>query len=147
MKMLVIGYGNELRGDDAVGVRVARAVAAWARPKVEAIAAQGLAPEMAERIAGADVVVFVDASQGSAGMTELHAEDVLPLGHTSEPGWLLALARAVYGRQPRAWLLAIAATRFEFGEPLSAVAERGMQQALAWIQELAERSACKLLDD
>ena len=36
--LLVVGYGNERRGDDGVGPCVARAVAGWNRPEVRALA-------------------------------------------------------------------------------------------------------------
>src|SRR5947209_7059306 len=36
--VLVIGYGNELRGDDGVGPCVARTVASWQRPGLRALA-------------------------------------------------------------------------------------------------------------
>ena len=58
---LVIGYGNELRGDDAAGPCVARGVADWGRPEVDGLAVHQLTPELAPALAGAEVVVFVDA--------------------------------------------------------------------------------------
>src|SRR5262249_51109422 len=70
-RLLVIGYGNELRGDDGVGPAAARAVAAWAEPCVQAIATHQLTPELADAIAGAEEVVFVDARIG-AGEVVLH---------------------------------------------------------------------------
>src|SRR5690349_11507086 len=59
---LVIGYGNDLRGDDAVGQRVAMAVARWRRPGVMAIAAHQLTPELATWLVRAKFAIFVDAS-------------------------------------------------------------------------------------
>ena len=38
VRLLVIGYGNELRGDDGVGPWVARSVADWQVAGVEAVA-------------------------------------------------------------------------------------------------------------
>jgi hydrogenase maturation protease len=48
--LLVIGYGNELRSDDGVGPRVARAVAEWRLPGVEAIAVHQLTLELCARM-------------------------------------------------------------------------------------------------
>ena len=60
---LVIGYGNTLRGDDAVGQVVARALAGEAAIEgVEVIACHQLMPELAECIDAADLVVFIDAA-------------------------------------------------------------------------------------
>ena len=54
--LVVIGYGNELRGDDGAGPRVARAVAAHNLPGVQIITAHQLTPEMADGLAEARVV-------------------------------------------------------------------------------------------
>ncbi len=59
---LIIGYGNEIRGDDAVGPRIAALVNDWKLPAVTALAVHQLPPELAEPIAAAQQVVFVDAS-------------------------------------------------------------------------------------
>ncbi len=62
---LVIGYGNELRRDDGIGPRVARAVADWDIPGVRALAVHQLTPELAVDIAQAKEVVFVDVAANS----------------------------------------------------------------------------------
>ena len=59
--ILVIGYGNELRGDDAIGPRVARAVRRR-YPDLKTVAAHQLTPEMAARLAGVRLAIFVDAA-------------------------------------------------------------------------------------
>jgi hypothetical protein len=59
---LVIGYGNTLRGDDAVGQVVARALAGEAAIEgVEVIACHQLMPELAECIDAADMLLFITA--------------------------------------------------------------------------------------
>ena len=92
--LLVIGYGNELLGDDGVGPAVARAVQRWRHPRICAIAAHQLTPELVEAIADAERVVFVDARLSTG---EFMVERVTPTtgangGHTSDPGWLMGLA-------------------------------------------------------
>src|SRR5262245_30725916 len=57
--VVVVGYGNELRGDDAVGPRVAQAVAAWDLPGVCGLAIHQLTPELAEILAAAARAIFV----------------------------------------------------------------------------------------
>ena len=42
--LLVIGYGNPLHRDDGVGQDVAKQIAAWRLPNVEAIAAMAQLP-------------------------------------------------------------------------------------------------------
>ena len=145
MNLLVIGYGNELRGDDGVGPAVARAVEGWALPGVSALASHGLTPELAEPMSRADVVVFVDARiSNDVEWTELTPGPAPRLGHASEPCWLLTLAQAIDGRAASAWLVTIPATALDFGEGLSGRAAEGMALALERIRELAEVSATRV---
>jgi hydrogenase maturation protease len=141
MTAVVIGYGNTLRGDDGVGPEVAEAVAAQGLPGVRALAVPQLTPELAEVLAEARLAVFVDASTGP----EVGGVQVLPLraaqrpesmGHTSDPGFLLALAGAVYGRCPPAWIVRIPAASFPFGEGLSPCASCGAAVALREVVRL-----------
>src|SRR5271167_2750694 len=63
--ILIIGYGNLLRGDDATGVLAARELEHYFQDddEVEVIAAQQLTPEMAEIVSRSSFVLFLDASQ------------------------------------------------------------------------------------
>ncbi len=60
-ELLVIGYGNTLRGDDGVGPRVAEAVEKLNLPGVRTLVCQQLSPECADPVSRARTVVFVDA--------------------------------------------------------------------------------------
>jgi hydrogenase maturation protease len=60
--VVVIGYGNTLRGDDGAGPAVAQAIADRALPGVRSLAVPQLTPELAEIVAEANLVVFVDAA-------------------------------------------------------------------------------------
>ena len=63
---LIIGCGNPMRGDDAIGCHAARVLEQhfWNDPDVEVIAAQQLTPEMVDDILQRDFVLFLDASFG-----------------------------------------------------------------------------------
>ena len=140
---LVIGYGSDLRGDDAVGRRVAERVADWGRPGVQALSVHQLAPELAEPMSTAGQVIFVDAC---ADGPEVCLRPLQPgtLGaepsHTSDPHWLLALTRLLYMRQPEAWLLTVPASDLGLGEGLSAAAAEGMAVALRQLDHLVRAS-------
>ena len=138
---VVIGYGNTLRGDDGAGPEVAAAVARLGLPGVRALAVPQLTPELAEVLAGARLAVFVDAWMGpkAAGVDVLSVQAVgrpASLGHTSDPGALLALAEAIYGARPPAWIIRIPASRFPFGAGLSPGAHRGIAAALREVVRL-----------
>lgn len=139
--ILVIGYGNELRGDDAIGLRVAEAVSAWQLPGVRALAVPQLTPELSEDIAAARQVVFVDAtSEPSIDEVQVRALEAraVELGgsHRSDPRALLTLALALFGQAPPAWLVAIPVADFAYGAPLSPLAQRGLETALACLRKL-----------
>jgi hydrogenase maturation protease len=142
-RWVVIGYGNELRGDDGVGPRVARAVAMLGLPSVRCCAVHQLTPELAEMLSEADRAIFVDASLSSTGTAEMTLLAPVPVGsgwgHTSDPRWLLALTTAVYGHAPAAWLITVPAANVEYGVGLSAQAERGMEEATTMVRLLASR--------
>jgi hydrogenase maturation protease len=140
--ILVIGYGNSLRGDDAVGPRAAAAVASWSIPGVKALALAQLTPELAEPLAAARTALFVDARLASVEVEVEEsiavqpiepAERELVLTHGGDPRHLLALARMAFGTSPRSWLVTIPAADFRLGAGLSPLAEQGLLQALGWI--------------
>jgi hydrogenase maturation protease len=136
--LLVIGYGNELRRDDGVGPRAARVVSGWERPGTRTLAVPQLTPELAEEVAGAAVVIFIDADVAGR---EVRLRALLPaddgdLGHAGGPRGLLALAAALYGRAPFAWLLTVPAADLGFGEALSPAGERGLAAALRHLDRL-----------
>jgi hydrogenase maturation protease len=143
---LIVGYGNTLRGDDGLGPRVAEAVANWHLPNVRALSLHQLTPELAEALASAEVVIFVDARPSdpqtepspSVTFTPITAQDdeALAATHVSDPRRLLALTRHVYGRSPQAWLISVPGVNFDFGESLSAQARHGIEVALRRIRLL-----------
>lgn len=137
----VIGYGNELRGDDAVGPRVAHAVAVMKLAGVRADAVHQLTPELAEPLAKAASAIFVDAAvDGVPGQVEVvpcgPVDLKMPLGHLSDPHALLALAEAVFGQSPSAWLVRIHVAKCDLGETLSPAALGGIRRGIEAIRTL-----------
>ena len=138
---LVIGYGNDLRSDDAIGPRVATIVESWQLPNVEALALPQLTPELADNCQNFDGVIFVDAcSLPSLTEVQIQAieadESATTATHSSDPRSLLALTKILYHHSPQAWLISVPAVNFELGESLSSVAEQGITNALAKIDAL-----------
>ena len=141
--ILVLGYGNTLRGDDGVGPRVAETVATWRLEHVEAIARHQLTPELAEPISRAARVIFVDAAVNQpddgvkvASLAPAAGQHVLY--HTASPAALLGLAESLFGRAPEAWLVTIPVTEVGIGEQLSPQAQRGVAEALDEVRKLIE---------
>ncbi len=138
---LIVGYGSRLRGDDAVGPRAARILS---RRGYRALAVDQLSPELAETMAKARAVVFVDADvRVAAGEVEVApipaaAARAAVLEHHSTPEALLELARELYGATPEAWRVGIGGADFGLGRPLSAAARRGLRRAVAAIIALSK---------
>src|SRR6185369_9836894 len=59
--VVVIGYGNTLRGDDAVGRMVVEELAKRNLENVEFVSVTQLVPELAALVARANAAIFVDA--------------------------------------------------------------------------------------
>ena len=123
-RVLLIGYGNTLRGDDALGPMALERL----RTRLgdaEFLSCHQLTPELAERVAACDLALFVDAtSDGDPGTVDVkllspESEDASSLTHHVQPAALLALARTLYGRVPRAMLITGAGANFESIEGLS----------------------------
>jgi hydrogenase maturation protease len=148
MHYLIIGYGNDLRGDDAAGRVAADMIAALHLPEVTVLSVHQLTPELAPILAQAHEAVFLDADV--SGCQVVRVTHVLPrtdgqyAGHVATPRALLALARAVYGRSPDSWLISIPAIDFTLGAPLSPQAHDGVVQAVNIVRHLlasADRSS------
>lgn len=141
--ILLLGYGNTLRGDDGVGPRVAEIVAGWGLPRVEAIERHQLTPELAEPISRAARVIFVDAAVNQP-VDEVTVTPVVPAAddqvmyHTASPAALLGLAESVFGHAPKAWLVSIPVGELGIGEGLSPQAQARMAVALDRVRQLID---------
>lgn len=138
--LLVIGYGNTLRGDDGVGPRVAGAIEKLNLPGVRTLICQQLSPEHADPVSRAEKVIFVDAAVDAPREVQLRklepAASSQLIAHAADPRTLLALARDVFGHAPQAWWLTIPAVKLDFSETLTPEAQRGFAEAVEKIQEL-----------
>jgi hydrogenase maturation protease len=132
---LVIGYGNIMRSDDAAGVHAAHRLEEIYRDcgELRVIAAHQLTPEVAEDIADANCVLFLDAAAtGEPG--EISEVPVAPVGvlgaldHQVTPGALLVFAEQLYGEAPTAFALTITGASFAMGTNMTPVVAGKMDQ-------------------
>lgn len=145
---LVIGWGNELRRDDAAGLHFVRRLEAENLPGVATMELPQLTPELALDVAGAGKVVFVDASvsEASAACREpkleklgLSSSPSAPVRqiptciHSLGPEGVLELAEGLYGRRPEAWILSLPVESLEIGFGLSVFAEEGIEKAFRFL--------------
>ncbi|MFW6357904.1 MAG: hydrogenase maturation protease [Chroococcales cyanobacterium] len=147
MMILLIGYGNDLRSDDGVGRQIADILSESNLPDLKTLSVHQLTPELSETLSEVDAAIFVDASANP--LTEVTITPIKPLNSdfTLTHGWnprsLLTLAQTLYGKSPNSWLVEIPAEDFSLGENLSAIAEKGMIQALDRISLLIQEEILK----
>ncbi len=111
------------------------------RLAVETLACHQLTPELAERLACVDLVVFIDAAAGaepgSVTTSELAAAATTsPFAHSADPRALIAVARNLFGKSPRAFLIEVGAASFEFGEALSPAVAAALPHVTAAVRDL-----------
>jgi hydrogenase maturation protease len=139
-RIVVLGYGNTLRGDDGVGHEVVRRLGQRAIPGVEACSPQQLLPEHALLLAGAKAAIFVDARVDSGGEpVQIHElrPGAEPWGtHLGGPANLLALVVRLHRDCPRSWLVTVAGQSFGLGEMLTAKAAENVVRAVESVERL-----------
>jgi len=144
---LLVGLGNELRGDDAAGLLVARAVRARRPAGVEVVELGGEPIDLIEAWEGAEAALVADAvrSGGEPGALRLLDANAgpLPAVFGSASTHALGLAEAVelgraLGRLPaRLAVLGIEAEGFETGaapgDAVLAAVEPAAECVLRWL--------------
>lgn len=142
--LLVLGWGNLSRGDDALGPLCVEALQAslpvHLQGQVEFLDDYQLQIEFALDLAGRERILFIDASLDCAAPFEArqaHAcQDSSFSSHALSPEALLQVFVDFQGRAPpAATVLAIRGEAFELGEPLSASAVAHLEAALAFARD------------
>lgn len=137
--VLVFGWGNRSRGDDALGPLFVERLREAVMPGdgVECLDDYQLQPEHALDLLGRERVLFVDASLEAAApftATRLRAQrDASFSSHAMSPQALLQVYREIHRAEPPpATLLAIRGERFELGAAPGAAAQQHLAAALVW---------------
>jgi hydrogenase maturation protease len=137
--MLVFGYGNPSRGDDAIGPLLIERLEALRRSGglrgVDLLTDFQLQVEHALDLCNRKGVIFVDAAADQSEPLRWIAVEPEPhaawSSHSLSPGAVAGVYQAMYGRPPPMWLLAVRGESFELGNGLSAVAARHLDLAVA----------------
>ncbi len=147
-RILIVGVGSTLHGDDAVGRLVSEAIADKHLPNVVSLSLTQLVPELVTLVVSARAVIFVDASV--ADQHNVEVREILPACplsrrfHDTGPRELLALTRQCYGRSPLAWLVTIPARDVRIGDQLTDAAIRHVAEATCEVHRLIQRlSLCE----
>ena len=139
--LLVFGYGNPSRGDDALGPEFVRRLegrcaGAIARGTLEVLTDFQLQVEHTLDLQGRERVYFVDATAAAdAPGFEVRAvtpsHDAAFTTHAQSPqGLLQTFGEVMQERAPVSLVIAIRGVQFELGDALSEEAERNLEAAL-----------------
>ncbi len=137
--VLVFGWGNPSRGDDALGPLFVEAVEAMKLPGVECLTDFQLQVEHALDLKGRERVLFVDASADAAAPFTLQrlepARDASFTTHAVSPQAILQVFHEVEGGPPPpCWLLGIRGDAWELGTAPSAQAQHHLEAAIDWVR-------------
>ena len=138
--ILVVGIGNEYRGDDGVGLVVARELQAKELPHIVVAECSGDGVELMEMWKATDRVVLVDAVSSGAKPGTIYRLDALaqpipvscsfPSTHAFGVAEALGLARALDQLPPSLLIYAIEGKNFAAGSGLSIEVEKAVREVV-----------------
>ena len=146
--LLVFGYGNPSRGDDALGPELLTRLEDertrrpdWA--DIDLLTDFQLQVEHALDLEGRGLALFIDASVACAApfaFSRLHPEkDTSYTSHALSPAAVLHVWQQVKGvPPPPSFLLTVRGYSFELGEPLSEAARANLEAAYRFAIRLCE---------
>lgn len=141
-QLLIFGYGNPSRGDDALGpLLIERLESRLTEDQrlnaggIEGLTDFQLQVENALDLAGRRLVLFVDAHVDCPPPWRLSplepSRDMTYSTHAISPASVLRVYRDIHGRTPPpSFLLGVRGESFELGEPLSRTAAANLEAAL-----------------
>lgn len=140
-KILLVGIGNNCRGDDGLGWKFVELVESMGLDFIDHEYRYQLQVEDAALISEYDVVYFADATYERLDKGfELHpctsSEEEQVSTHAQSPGAILKLANNLYQKFPQAYILAIGGECWELQTSLSEVAERNLVEATSFFAEM-----------
>jgi hydrogenase maturation protease len=145
--LLIFGYGNPSRGDDALGPLLLGRLEALNLSHVELLTDFQLQVEHALDLQDRHKVLFIDASVSCTApyaFSRLQPKkDASYSSHIMSPVAVLHAYQDMYGTPPSAYLLEVRGERFELGEPLSLEASRNSDAAFSLLKELCARSGLR----
>ena len=148
----IIGLGNSMRGDDAVGLLAVRRLRERVGSHVDVIEAESAGVELLELMAGARAVLLIDAARSGQAPGTIHrldasagpiAPELFPRStHAIGVGEALELARTLDVLPNKVIVYGIEAGDTDIGHPLSPQVGHALNEVLQLVLREAEASAC-----
>lgn len=135
--LLIIGIGNDSRGDDGLGWAFLDAIARAGPPPGPLEYRFQLLVEDAELLTRFPRVLFADACEiplsGGFALEPCHPDPAAEIyTHQQTPGAILCLCRELYGHRPEAWHLLIQGYEWAFDSGLSGQARVNLANAVGF---------------
>ncbi len=142
-KCLIVGVGNIIRSDDAIGSIVCEEMDGLQLPNVSYLHVHQLHTELLEEFSQHEYVIIVDAAvegkevnffavnPGIAGTASSHAMDAASIA---------ALFEKVYGRRLKLYVCAVRGEDFSLGESITKQARANINKAI----DMLTASICRL---
>ena len=147
-RVLIFGYGNPGRQDDALGVLLADKMQKWARENnIESIGFDTnyqLNIEDALTVSEYELVIFADASIEQIDhilLTKVKPNQKTEFTmHAMSPDFVLHLCQSLYNKYPETYLLHIKGTEFELKEGLTTNGETNLNLACNFLVSAFKKS-------
>jgi hydrogenase maturation protease len=146
--VLVIGYGNALRGDDGAGPAAAEALRRrLPHQAAEVLAVHQLLPELSQRLSRSQLAIFIDADWNTpAGQVRkkviaAQAGGASSVGHHQSPELLLTMAQSLYAHAPEAILFQVGAADFGFQQGLSTPVRQAIGLVVQQVVDAVQQAA------
>lgn len=136
-KILLVGFGNEFRRDDGLGIKLLDFIDDISKLKV-----QELSLDLIEIFKDYDIVIFIDSAiQGDEISFKRieRKEKFSPLTHHMTCEEILFWMDALYKKSPEFYLLSIRGYDFDFGEELSYEGRKNLERGIEFIKDILER--------
>ncbi len=140
-KVLIYGYGNPGRQDDALGVLLAERMESWAKMNnlnsIDFDSNYQLNIEDALTISEYDFVIFADASMEDIGdytITQVEPSEKTEFTmHAMSPDFILHLCHSLYHKFPKTYLIHIKGYEFNLLEQLTNTAKENLMKAVFFL--------------
>ncbi|MBK8275267.1 MAG: hydrogenase maturation protease [Nitrospira sp.] len=150
-RIRIIGLGNGMRGDDAVGLLVAHRLRQEIGDRVDVIEAEMAGVDLVELMKGANVAILVDAARSGQAAGTIHRLDgsagsisapIFPRSsHAIGTADALELARAMGVLPATVIVYGVEVENTEVGRPLSSAVAKVLEQVVGRIVQDCE--ACR----
>ena len=113
----VVGYGNELRGEDAFGVDVIKELQKFHLKNTKLISVLQLTPEIVLELLEADEIIFVDACYDEenhyALACSLSRQSGFNLSHHISPKSVIGMLKSLYDKHPNFFIYSMMTNSFD----------------------------------